>query len=94
MSEPVRNEPVMETITMKGVAMSRLGFGTFRMPGAAAQSVVASALALGYRHIDTAAMHENDRHAAPIRFLLNLRGSSSICVVALAVSRTAEDHLS
>jgi len=27
-------------------------------------------------------------------FLLNLRGSSSICVVALAVSRTAEDHLS
>jgi hypothetical protein len=31
MSEPVRNEPVMETITMKGVAMSRLGFGTFRM---------------------------------------------------------------
>ena len=29
-----------------------------------------------------------------IRLLLNLRGSSSICVVALAVSRTAEDHLS
>jgi predicted aldo/keto reductase-like oxidoreductase len=82
MSEPVRNEPVMETITMKGVAMSRLGFGAFRRPGAAAQSVVASALALalGYRHIDTAAMYENERHAAPIRFLLNLRGSSSICV--------------
>jgi diketogulonate reductase-like aldo/keto reductase len=31
----------------QGVAMSRLGFGTFRMPGAAAQSVVESALALG-----------------------------------------------
>jgi diketogulonate reductase-like aldo/keto reductase len=55
MSEPVGKEPVMETITTKGVAMSRLGFGTFRMPGAAAQSVVESALALGYRHIDTAA---------------------------------------
>jgi hypothetical protein len=30
----------------------------------------------------------------PSRLLLNLRGSSSICVVALAVSRAAEDHLS
>jgi aryl-alcohol dehydrogenase-like predicted oxidoreductase len=60
MSEPVRKEPVMETITTKGVAMSRLGFGTFRMPGAAAQSVVESALALGYWHIDTAAMYENE----------------------------------
>jgi 2,5-diketo-D-gluconate reductase B len=60
MPEPVRKEPVMETITTQGVAMSRLGFGTFRMPGAAAQSVVESALALGYRHIDTAAMYENE----------------------------------
>jgi 2,5-diketo-D-gluconate reductase B len=50
----------METITAQGVAMPRLGFGTFRMPGAAAQSVVGSALALGYRHIDTAAMYENE----------------------------------
>ena len=50
----------METITTQGVAMPRLGFGTFRMPGAAAQPVVESALALGYRHIDTAAMYENE----------------------------------
>ena len=50
----------MDTIITQGVAMPRLGFGTFRMPGAAAQSVVESALALGYRHIDTAAMYENE----------------------------------
>ena len=50
----------METITTQGVAMPRLGFGTFRMPGAAAQSVVETAIALGYRHIDTAAMYENE----------------------------------
>ena len=50
----------METITTQGVAMPRLGFGTVRMPGAAAQPVVESALALGYRHIDTAAMYENE----------------------------------
>ena len=50
----------METITTQGVAMPRLGFGTFRMPGAAAQPAVENAIALGYRHIDTAAMYDNE----------------------------------
>src|SRR5579863_10151862 len=50
----------MEAITTQGVAMPRLGFGTFRMPGAGAQPAVESAIALGYRHIDTAAMYENE----------------------------------
>lgn len=50
----------METIITQGVAIPRLGFGTFRMPGADSQPVVESAIALGYRHIDTAAMYENE----------------------------------
>jgi 2,5-diketo-D-gluconate reductase B len=50
----------MQSLTTQGVAIPRLGFGTFRMPGADAQPVVESALALGYRHIDTAAMYENE----------------------------------
>lgn len=50
----------MKSITTQGVAIPRLGFGTFRMPGADAQPVVESAIALGYRHIDTAAMYENE----------------------------------
>ena len=50
----------MESITTQGVAIPRLGFGTFRMPGGDAQPVVESAIALGYRHIDTAAMYENE----------------------------------
>ena len=50
----------METITTQGVPIPRLGIGTFRMPGADAQPVVESAIALGYRHIDTAAMYENE----------------------------------
>jgi hypothetical protein len=65
MSEPVRKEPVMETITTKGVAMSRLGFGTFRMPGAAAQSVVESALALGYRLSTLPPCTRTRRRSAP-----------------------------
>src|ERR1700722_13371787 len=50
----------MDTIKTQGVAIARLGFGTFRMPGGDAQPVVESAIALGYRHIDTAAMYENE----------------------------------
>jgi 2,5-diketo-D-gluconate reductase B len=49
-----------DRIATQGVAIPRLGFGTFRMPGADAQPVVESALALGYRHIDTAAMYANE----------------------------------
>lgn len=49
----------MDTISTQGVAIPRLGFGTFRIPRADAQPVVESALALGYRHIDTAAVYEN-----------------------------------
>ncbi len=50
----------MDTMETKGLTIPRLGFGTFRMPGAGCQEVVESALALGYRHIDTAAMYENE----------------------------------
>lgn len=50
----------MQTIKTRGVAIPRLGFGTFRMPGGDAQPVVESAIGLGYRHIDTAAMYENE----------------------------------
>jgi 2,5-diketo-D-gluconate reductase B len=50
----------MDTITTRDVRIPRLGFGTFRMPGGACQPVVESALALGYRHLDTAAMYENE----------------------------------
>ncbi|NKJ08412.1 aldo/keto reductase [Rhizobium sp. SG741] len=50
----------MDAIETKGVSIPRLGLGTFRMPGLSAQPVVESALSLGYRHIDTAAMYENE----------------------------------
>ncbi len=50
----------MDTITTQGVAIPRLGYGTFRMPGNGAQPAVESAIALGYRHIDTAAMYDNE----------------------------------
>lgn len=50
----------MDAITTGGLHMPRLGLGTFRMQGAVCQSAVESALALGYRHIDTAQMYGNE----------------------------------
>lgn len=38
----------------------KLGLGTFRMTGAACQAAVESALAMGYRHIDTGQMYGNE----------------------------------
>lgn len=50
----------MDTTIPRNVGIPRLGFGTFRMPGGGCRPVVESALALGYRHLDTAAMYENE----------------------------------
>ena len=50
----------MKRIKTQGANIPRLGFGTFRMPGGESQPVVESAIALGFRHIDTAAMYENE----------------------------------
>jgi 2,5-diketo-D-gluconate reductase B len=38
----------------------KLGLGTWRLSGSACVDAVADALAAGYRHIDTAAMYENE----------------------------------
>ena len=50
----------MQSLTIHGVDIPRLGLGTFRLRGTECQQAVESALALGYRHIDTAAMYENE----------------------------------
>lgn len=50
----------MKTLTSQNLTIPRLGFGTFRMPGDGCQAVVESAIELGYRHIDTAAMYDNE----------------------------------
>jgi 2,5-diketo-D-gluconate reductase B len=50
----------MQSLTIHGVAIPRLGLGTFRLRCTACQQAVESGLALGYRHIDTAAMYENE----------------------------------
>ncbi len=50
----------MEMITANGLRMPRLGLGTYGMQGAACQAAVETGLAMGYRHLDTAAMYGNE----------------------------------
>ena len=42
------------------ISLPKLGLGTFRMQGDACRAAVESALALGYRHLDTAEMYGNE----------------------------------
>jgi 2,5-diketo-D-gluconate reductase B len=60
----------MDSQTMMMVAtdrltMPKLGLGTWGMTGAQCQGAVESALALGYRHIDTAQMYGNEGAIGP-----------------------------
>ncbi len=50
----------MENLQIQGLSLPRLGLGTFRMQGDVCRVAVESALALGYRHIDTAEMYGNE----------------------------------
>src|ERR1700754_2922875 len=43
-----------------GVAIPQLGFGVFQVPPEETQRAVEEALAVGYRHIDTAAAYRNE----------------------------------
>lgn len=43
-----------------GVKIPKVGFGTWQIPQAEAQEAVYNALALGYRHIDTALAYHNE----------------------------------
>lgn len=44
-----------------GRSIPLLGFGTWRLSGTAATAATATALRLGYRHVDTATMYGNER---------------------------------
>ncbi|MGI9412357.1 MAG: aldo/keto reductase [Hyphomicrobiales bacterium] len=50
----------MHHIDAGGAAIPAIGFGTWTLQGESAASLVAHAIASGYRHIDTAALYENE----------------------------------
>lgn len=50
----------MKILTTRHLAMPQLGLGTWRLRGEECARSVARAIGLGYRHIDTATMYENE----------------------------------
>lgn len=52
--------PSTPTVTAQGIAMPAIGFGTFELSDVVAEEATLRALELGYRHVDTAAMYENE----------------------------------
>lgn len=63
----------MEYVDTKGAKIPAVGLGTWELRGRACSRVVEQALRLGYRHIDTAEIYDNERevgegiHAAGIK---------------------------
>lgn len=51
----------METVAANGASIPAVGLGTWELRGRTCARVVEQALRLGYRHIDTAEMYENER---------------------------------
>jgi len=52
--------PVPSTPLTGGTTIPQLGFGTYQVDPAETTEVVSTALELGYRHIDTAQMYQNE----------------------------------
>ncbi|OED40344.1 2,5-didehydrogluconate reductase [Chromatiales bacterium (ex Bugula neritina AB1)] len=50
----------METVDVQGASIPAIGFGTWTLKGEQAASLVQHALETGYRHIDTAALYDNE----------------------------------
>lgn len=51
----------MQHKIIQGVEVPEIGLGTYQMHGVECQDTVVQALDLGYRHIDTAQIYENER---------------------------------
>jgi diketogulonate reductase-like aldo/keto reductase len=51
----------MEYVTVQGEKIPKIGLGTWRLTGEDCRQAVATALDLGYDHIDTAQMYGNER---------------------------------
>jgi diketogulonate reductase-like aldo/keto reductase len=51
---------MMDTVPANGASIPAIGLGTWTLKGADCARLVADAIRLGYRHIDTAAMYDNE----------------------------------
>jgi 2,5-diketo-D-gluconate reductase B len=60
--KPLRSEcAAMQTIEANGAVIPSIGLGTWELRGRTCARIVEQAIKLGYRHIDTAQVYENER---------------------------------
>ncbi|MBV8938795.1 MAG: aldo/keto reductase, partial [Alphaproteobacteria bacterium] len=50
----------MKYLDMQGAKLPALGFGTWQLQGNECERAVRAAIEIGYRHIDTAQIYENE----------------------------------
>ena len=55
---------MVPTVDANGIAIPAIGIGTWRLTGSDGQSVIETALEIGYRHIDTAERYGNEREVS------------------------------
>ena len=53
-------DPAPKLTLNNGVLMDQAGYGTYKVPAQDAAPLVSTALSLGYRHVDTAALYGNE----------------------------------
>ncbi|MGY6498957.1 MAG: aldo/keto reductase, partial [Microcella sp.] len=55
-------EPLAPRISLSdGTSIPQLGLGVYKVPAEQTAELVAGAIELGYRHVDTAALYKNER---------------------------------
>ncbi|CAJ0582625.1 unnamed protein product, partial [Mesorhabditis spiculigera] len=90
-------------VLSNGVEMPMIGFGTWQLSGEAGKDAIKTAIRSGYRHIDTAAIYENEamigealkayNHLAAIENALQLLGTHYIDLYLLHMPPMMHDGL-
>lgn len=83
----------MEQLTVQGVTIPALGFGTWKMKGHECRQAVEHALDLGYRHIDTAQMYENEAAVGDAIDQANVDASDVFLVTKIQRKNLAYDDV-
>ena len=86
------NTPQIPLVTLNnGIKMPLLGFGTFQIELKDTQQCVEQALAMGYRHIDTASAYNNEKEVGAAMRSSGIKREEIFITTKLWVSDMSED---
>ena len=82
-----------KTLTVHGVTVPALGFGTWRLKGDVCYQMVLAALEIGYRHVDTAQLYFNETEVGRALRDAQLPREKIFLTTKLAFNRLAHDDV-